>query len=116
MIIDEHKEIGVIKEEFNALFPYLKIEFSKSSGRVDMRPQTPLKNSGTLKTFRKSGSEGKVRIRPGMTVLELDRDFNNIYGIVVQVFRKSGKAWLEATFTEGWTLEEQNRQGQDLSS
>jgi hypothetical protein len=33
----------------------------------------------------------------------------------VQVLRKSGKAWLEATITDGWTLEEQNIQGEDLS-
>jgi hypothetical protein len=34
----------------------------------------------------------------------------------VQVFRKSGKVWLETTVTDGWTLEEQNLQGEALSN
>jgi hypothetical protein len=33
----------------------------------------------------------------------------------VQVFRKSGKSWLETTFTDGWTLKKQNQEGIDLS-
>lgn len=52
-------------------------------------------------------------ITPDMTVTDLEQSFNTIYGLGVQVFRKSGKIWLETTVTDGWTLEEQNRQGED---
>jgi hypothetical protein len=50
-----------------------------------------------------------------MTVSNLEQKFRDVYGLSVQVFRRSGKAWLETTFTDGWTLEEQNSQGEDLS-
>jgi hypothetical protein len=50
-----------------------------------------------------------------MTVTELESRFNTIYGLSVQLFRKSGRAWLETTVTDGWTLEEQNNEGEALS-
>jgi len=58
---------------------------------------------------------GTITIAPGMTVNELEQNFKDVYGLSVQVFRKSGKVWLETTVTDGWSLEEQNRQGEDLS-
>ena len=51
-----------------------------------------------------------------MTVTELERQFRELYGLHVLVFRKSGKVWLETTVTDGWTLAEQNNQGEALSA
>ena len=50
-----------------------------------------------------------------MTVIDLEKKFREVFGLGIQVFRKSGKAWLETTLTDNWTLEEQNRQGEALS-
>ncbi len=50
-----------------------------------------------------------------MRVNELEQSFADTFGLGVRVFRKSGKSWLETTVTDGWTLEEQNNQGRDLS-
>jgi hypothetical protein len=36
-------------------------------------------------------------------------------GLYVQVFRKSGKVWLETTATDNWSLYKQNEEGQELS-
>ena len=49
-----------------------------------------------------------------MTVNELEQRFSDVYGLGVQVFRKSGNVWLETTVTDGWTLEQQNKQGESL--
>jgi len=51
-----------------------------------------------------------------MTVAEMEERFRDIYGLGVQVFRKSGTIWLETTVTDGWTLEDQNKQGEALSN
>jgi hypothetical protein len=39
-----------------------------------------------------------------------------VYGIHVQLFRKSGKVWINTSVTSSWTLEEQNKQGEVLSN
>ena len=59
--------------------------------------------------------KGIITITPNMTVVDLEQRFNDVYGLGVEVFRKSGKVWLETTVTDGWTLEEQNLQGEALS-
>jgi len=72
----------------------------------------PSKTLGECRTIHKSGS---ILITPGMTVCKLEQNFRDVYGLSVQIFRRSGKVWLETTVTDGWTLQEQNSQGEDLS-
>jgi hypothetical protein len=50
-----------------------------------------------------------------MLVSELENLFEDKFKLSVQVFRKSGKSWLETTFTDGWSLKKQNQEGLDLS-
>lgn len=115
--INDKRKIQTIQEEFNEAFPYLKLEFFS-------RPHKP--GAGSAKKFVKHNSKtlgecrtihntGKISITPSMTVADLEQKFNEVYGLGVQVFRKSGKVWLETTVTDGWSLEEQNIQGEALS-
>jgi hypothetical protein len=39
-----------------------------------------------------------------------------VYGLSVQVFRKSGNVWLETSATDNWTLRQQNNEGAELST
>jgi hypothetical protein len=71
--------------------------------------------SRSLESYRTTNKTGSIVISPQMTVLDLEQHFKMIYGLSAQVFRKSGKVWLETTVTDSWTLEEQNRQGESLS-
>ena len=50
-----------------------------------------------------------------MSVKDLEQNFRDVYGLSVQILRKSGKVWLGTTVTDNWTLKEQNEQGQILS-
>jgi hypothetical protein len=51
-----------------------------------------------------------------MTVTEIEKSFNRFYGLNTQILRKSGNIWLGTTVTDNWTLEEQNKQGESLST
>ena len=118
MIINDHRKIFAIQEEFSKNFPYLKIEFfakphrpgAPSSKKIMKHPSKTL---GECRTIHGSGT---IAITPNMTVADLEQNFQDVYGLSVQIFRKSGRAWLETTVTDGWTLKEQNRQGEMLSS
>ncbi len=115
--INDQTAIIALQEEFNSIFPYLKLEFfskSYSSNGVFERKYLKLKNK-KLGEFRNSNNQEVISISPEMTVVDLGQGFKDVYGLGAQVFRKSGKVWLETTFTDGWTLEEQNRQGEELS-
>jgi hypothetical protein len=115
--ISDQTQIQQIQEEFNRCFPYLRLEFfsrphkpGASSSKKQMKGN--VKSIGECRTIHK---KGRLSISPVMTVNDLEQVFSETYGLSVQVFRKSGKVWLETTATDGWTLEEQNRQGEELS-
>jgi len=115
--INDQRQVCSIKEEFNSVFPYLKLEFFSKTHK----PGCPTAkefinlNRKTLGECRSVHESGEIFITPAMSVLELEQRFNKVYGLGVQVFRKSGKAWLETTLTDEWSLEKQNFQGEDLS-
>lgn len=115
--INDHRKIFAIQEEFNTTFPYLKLEFfSKPHKLGGASPKALVKhNSVTLGECRTVHHKGDITIVPDMTVFDLEQNFGDVYGLGVQVFRKSGKSWLETTVTDNWTLAEQNKQGEELS-
>lgn len=115
--INDNRKIFAIQEEFGQIFPYLKLEFFAKPHLVGgPSPKTCIKhNTKTLEECRTVHNNGEINITPEMTVSDLEQRFADIYGLSVQVFRKSGKVWLETTVTDSWTLHEQNTQGEDLS-
>lgn len=116
--INDHRKIYAIQEDFNKLFPYLKIEFfAKPHTSGGQSSKKYMKSSSkTLGECRTIHNKGSISISPEMTVDELERRFMDVYGLSVQVFRKSGKVWLETSVTDGWTLAKQNAQGEELSA
>jgi hypothetical protein len=117
IIINDRRKVFAIQESFNEQFPYLKLEFfskpHKSGGATSKKYLK--NNSKTIGECRTIHNSGSITITPLMTVAELEQRFSDVYGLGAQVFRKSGTVWLETTVTDGWSLEEQNSQGEALS-
>ncbi len=115
--INDHRKIFAIQDEFNKVFPFLKLEFFSKSHKAFGASSKKIikKNSKCIHECRTIHNNGDVTITSNMTVNELEQNFSNMYGLNVQVFRKSGKSWLETTVTDNWTLEEQNNQGVELN-
>lgn len=117
--IDDNNTFDYIQQRFSLLYPFLRLEFFKKkspllgSGVSIKQPITNLNK--TLAESRTIINEGKIIISPKMTVSELEKSFNEIYGLSTQVFRQSGNVWLVTTVTDKWTLEEQNKQGEIIT-
>lgn len=115
--ISDTLTIKSIQKAFCEQYPYLKLEFfsrphqtGKGSEKKYMKTDDAL-----LKDFRLVHSDGELHISDDMTVSALEGMFRDHYGLYVQVFRRSGRLWLETTATDNWTLSVQNEQGQELS-
>ena len=113
--INDSRKINAIQEEFNHIYPYLKLEFFSKPYHSGGSAKKLIKHSAkTVGECRTVHNKGHVSIMPSMTVTDLEQRFRNTYGLGVQVLRKSGRFWLEATVTDSWTLEQQNVQGEVL--
>ena len=116
--INDDRKITAIQEKFSELFPYLKIEFfskphKSGGGSAKKFMKNSSKTVGECRTIHKSGT---ITINPNMTVAELEDNLRDVFGLGAQVFRKSGRVWLQTTVTDGWTLKEQNAEGEALSN
>ena len=115
--IDDNKSIATIQQEFNAMFPYLKLEFFKHAHDEHQgSPKKDMLNSNlTLKQFSKKHINGSLEINDSMKVSDLENSFQMLFKLSVQVFRKSAGTWIETSVTDDWTLRQQNDEGKDLS-
>lgn len=116
--INDNRKIFAIQEAFTNAYPFLKLEFfakpHKPGGASSKKfIKHPTKTLGDCRTIHKAGT---ITITENTTVGELEQRFSEVYGLGVQVFRKSGKVWLETTVTDNWTLDRQNKEGESLSS
>ncbi|MGZ4034614.1 MAG: hypothetical protein ACXVDZ_10005 [Bacteroidia bacterium] len=117
IIINDHRKIFGIQEEFSKLFPFLRIEFYSKSPNLKghLLHQTAMPSARVLGDCRIVHNKGTITITQNMTINELSQAFSDTYGLIIHIQRKSGNAWIETSMTGEWTLEEQNNQGKELS-
>jgi hypothetical protein len=109
IIIRSNTKINELKLYFNKRFPMLKLEFFKSGEKL------PVEADVTVGEIRKNGHDGHIEIHSLLTAAELEKSFTDVFGIDLQVFRKSGKVWLQTTTTDHLTLGELNQIGEFMS-
>ena len=115
MIISDDRTIAAIQDEFQAHFSNLKIEFYTDKHNIEeTSPSTQqlVDMSKTIGVLRKSKYEDDLSINGHLKVSTLERNFRDIYGLNVQVFRRSGDTWLQTSATDNWTLSEQNNKAE----
>ena len=113
MKIDPNLTIESVIEQFSKVYPGLKLElYSKEheEGEGSSKAST-LDHSMKLADVNPSIASDDLELDPQMTVAELENAFKDVYGLNVQVFRRSNQLWLQTSTTDSWTLEVQNRKG-----
>lgn len=107
-----------VQSAFNSQYPYLKIEFFRTRPKkaVPTTAANRLMHYLTVNQARLNKRNGQLELSDSMKVADLEQAFHDNYGLNVQVFRKSGRIWLETTMTDGWTLKQQNDHGREIST
>ena len=105
-----------IQKSFNLFYPYLKVEFSTNpQGILSLKNHvvTPETNVGKITKIPASVT---IDLNEDRTIYEIEQDFAKQLGLLLQVFRKSGKVWNEISLTDTWTLDSQNKAGEFIST
>ena len=116
--ITSEKLIKDVQKEFNQVFPFLKIEFfRKGYGYMRFIQQRQnLPSQLSIGSASRNQREVQFEITSSMTGIELEKKFEEEFGIAVQLYRKSGNLWLEITITDNWTMRQQDDHGREISS
>lgn len=82
--INDHRKIFAFQEEFNSLFPHMKVEFlSKPSRAASPASKKIMKNSKTLGNCRLEHNKGQLTLLPAMTASDLMQTLRDTYGLSV---------------------------------
>jgi hypothetical protein len=117
ILIHDKRTIGEVQEDFNKVYPFLKLEFFSNTAHLGAAhsPKLIRDPAAKLGECRCVRTQGELILSNEMTVKTLIEKLNNRFGLFVRVLRKSGKSWINTTLTESWTLGEQNSHGESLS-
>jgi len=117
--ITNNTQLNQVQNEFNKMYPYLKIEFTANRKEGDTNAKSSRLAPAT--TFKQVlnrlnvNNEFFIDVNGNRTVADVERDFKECTGLTVQLYRKSGNVWIETSLTDDWTLERQNQSGEILS-
>jgi hypothetical protein len=116
--ISDTKKLKDLQKEFNRQFPFLQLEFYAKSHEDGQRSSEKvlLKNDLLVGAVRAEHNNGQFVIDGNMKVGDFEQRFQELFGLNVQVYRKSYGKWLQTWATDVWSLNEQNRRGQILGN
>ncbi len=112
--IDPQATIEQVQEAFSTAYPYLKLVFFSKPHRAFKGSPAKFLIQDTdrkLSEVVKEPKAGVLYIEPEMPTWQVERLFEEEFGMHVQVFRKSGNTWLETSVTDSLSLEQQNAKG-----
>jgi len=118
----KHPLFREVQEELTRRYPYLKIETPAVQipglRRTTDGPVFPEKASGDKAISEATGDwpDQDLGLSDAMTVQELEEAMTALFGVSAQVFRRSGKFWIETRMTRKWTLKQQNDHGRALDA
>ena len=110
MKITDDKTLHEMQDEFRSEFPFLKLEFfshpqgvaKESASRYRLKPHLI---TGQVRTTHNCGY---INLDPNLTTGALEQTFQNIFGLNIQVYRRSFGNWVQTWSSDTWTLKEQN--------
>lgn len=113
LTINDANTLKSIKDQFNKYFPHLKIEFfSVKHLKDEASPRTAIYDDKLLLS-EVSATQNTMPFNfdGNMKTAEFEQNFSDMFGVNVQVYRKSGNIWLQTITTDAWTLAEQEEKG-----
>ena len=116
--ISKSASVKEIQERFSGIFPFLRINFfknQKSGSGLNGNRVILFSPEFLLNTINPEITNGELIIRESMSVLELENEFREKFGLFVQILRRSGNLWLDTSRTNSWTLREQDDHGREIS-
>ncbi len=112
--IFREQTISEVQEAFAKAYPFLKLVFFTKPHKAfkGRHAKFLIEDRGIkLASLEKQPKDGVLYLEPEMPVWQVERLFEEEFGLHVQVFRKSGNTWLETSVTDSMSLEQQNAKG-----
>ncbi|MDX2071301.1 MAG: hypothetical protein SFV55_22935 [Haliscomenobacter sp.] len=112
--ISPNDHISDVQNAFSAAYPHLKLQFfSKPHGESKGSfAKFMIHDRNTqLRDLNPALRASSISITPDIITWALEKSFEEVFNLHVQVFRQSGSIWLETSVSDHLTLAEQEVKG-----
>lgn len=108
--------IKEIQKKIHIAYPFLKIEFCRTTGGEGERITKRQFHSPDFKLLdiAKKPEPGWIVMHPWHTLRYIKEAFKNRFGVHAVFFRKEKEQWKEVSGNDSFTLEEQNEIGRKI--
>lgn len=115
--INDTTTIRHIQDKFSDYYPYLQLGFyRKAHKKYEISESADLIDPAlTIGEIRKTHLSAILEIEPWYKVADLEREFQDRFGLSVQVLRKEKNNWEQTTGMDDFTLKELNEIGRNSS-
>ncbi|HTL82189.1 MAG TPA: hypothetical protein VL651_10815 [Bacteroidia bacterium] len=115
LTIFDHETISQVRKKFSAEFPFLRIDFFRPlAENVPYSALRVMDEDAEIGSLRKKHNSGAISISPSDITGEVENKFLDLFGLHIQIFRRSGNTWLLTTTTDAMTLQQQNALGEEM--
>ncbi|MCC6414218.1 MAG: hypothetical protein IT270_21470 [Saprospiraceae bacterium] len=107
-------QLSELQNAFSQQFPYLNLMFfTKPHEAYKASPaKFMITDQDTkLSVLENIDAPEAIYLEPEMPTWQVERLFEELFGLHVQVFRKSGSTWLATSKSDDLSLEQQNAKG-----
>lgn len=113
IVINNHRKVFAVREEFSRLFPNLKLGFHAKPNTSDgPHPDKLVHNSSTtIGDCRNHLKDGELEVHGEWTAGELKAHFRNDFGLETEIYRRTGTEWYPVD--ESVSLNELNTNNQE---
>jgi hypothetical protein len=115
--INDNTTLRHIQDVFSDFYPYLKLEFyGKSHEKYEASKEKDSTYPGkTIAEIKQVHISGLLEIMPLYKVADVENEFQQRFGLSVQILRKEKGGWVQTTGMDDFTLKELNELSRNSS-
>jgi hypothetical protein len=117
IVINDKTSLETIQKVFSDFYPFLKIEFySKRHKRYEQSEEINQIDPGVrVGDIKHTHVTGLLEVLPLFKIAEVEREFQQRFGLSVQIFRKEKDGWKQTSSDDDLTLKDMNEIGRNSS-
>jgi hypothetical protein len=115
--INDNTTLREIQGAFTDFYPYLQLEFYKHPHKkYEASSERGLIYPGrTIGEIKQTHISGIIEMQPWYKVTSVELEFQNRFGLPVQILRKEKDKWVQTTGMDDFTLKQLNEMGRNSS-
>lgn len=115
--IRDTKTIKEIQDAFSHDYPYLKLEFFEEPHDVNAGSDgVKLQPVQAIGDVRRKHVYGIITLEPDRLTASVEQEFEDRFGLHVQICRRLYDKWVQTIQTDSLSLEQQNAMGRDSAT